>query len=86
LPIDEVKLDSDFIAPILVDKRAAAIVRSVIDLAHMLGVITVAEGVENEETAALLREYGCEVAQGFYYSPPIAASEVLTLLTCCPNA
>jgi diguanylate cyclase (GGDEF)-like protein len=86
LPIDEVKLDSDFIAPIVVDKRAAAIVRSVIDLAHMLGVITVAEGVENEETAAMLREYGCEIAQGFYYSPPIAAPEVLELLTCCPNA
>jgi diguanylate cyclase (GGDEF)-like protein len=86
LPIDEVKLDSDFIAPILVDERAAAIVRAVIDLAHMLGVITVAEGVESAETAAALRDYGCEVAQGFYYSPPIAAPAVLELLTCCPNA
>jgi diguanylate cyclase len=80
LPIDEVKLDRDFIAPILVDPRAAAIVRAVIDLAQVLGVATVAEGVENAETAAALRNYGCGAAQGFYYSPPIAASAVRDLL------
>jgi diguanylate cyclase len=81
LPIDEVKLDGDFIAPILVDSRAAAIVRAVIDLAHVLGVITVAEGVENAETAAALRDYGCHVAQGFYFSPPITAPAVLGLVS-----
>ena len=85
LPIDEVKLDGDFIAPILVDSRTATIVRAIIDLAHVLGVITVAEGVENAETAAALRDYGCDVAQGFYYSPPITAPAVLDLLTCCPD-
>jgi EAL domain-containing protein (putative c-di-GMP-specific phosphodiesterase class I) len=81
LPIDEVKLDKDFIAPILVDPRAAAIVRAVVDLAHALGVTTIAEGVESAETAAALRDYGCDVAQGFYYSPPITASAVIDLLT-----
>ena len=85
LSIDEVKLDGDFIAPILDDSRAAAIVHAVIDLAHVLGVTTVAEGVENAETAAALRDYGCDVAQGFYYSPPITAPAVLDLLTCCPD-
>ena len=65
LPIDEVKLDKDFIAAMLVDPRAAAIVRAVIDLAHVLGMTTVAEGVENAATAARLREYDCEVAQGY---------------------
>jgi diguanylate cyclase len=81
LPIDEVKLDRQFIAPILVDPRAAAIVEAVIDLAHVLGVTTVAEGVENAETAAKLREYGCEVAQGYYYSAPLAAPDLLKLLS-----
>jgi len=81
LPIDELKLDRQFIAPVLVDWRAAAIVRAVIDLAHVLGVTTVAEGVEDEATAARLREYGCEVGQGYYYSPPLAASELLELFT-----
>jgi diguanylate cyclase len=80
LPIDEVKLDRQFIAPIRDDPRAAAVVRAVVDLAHVLGVTTVAEGVENAETAARLREYGCEVVQGYYYSPPISAAATMNLL------
>jgi diguanylate cyclase (GGDEF)-like protein len=79
LPIDEVKLDRQFIAPILVDSRASAVVRAVVDLAHVLGMTTVAEGVENAATAAILREYRCDVAQGFHYSPPLSAAEVRTL-------
>ena len=90
LPVDEVKLDKDFIAPILVDRRAAAIVRAVIDLAHELGVTTVAEGVEDAETVARLREYGCEMAQGYFCSPPLAAEAIGELLmsskvACCPG-
>jgi diguanylate cyclase (GGDEF)-like protein len=90
LPIDEVKLDKDFIAPILVDRRAAAIVRAVIDLAHELGVTTVAEGVEDADTVARLREYGCEMAQGYFCSPPLAAEAIGELLmsselACCPR-
>jgi diguanylate cyclase (GGDEF)-like protein len=81
LPVDEVKLDRQFIAPVLVDPRAAAIVRAVIDLAHVLGVTTVAEGVEDALTAIRLLEYGCEVAQGYYYSPPVAAQAMLEMLS-----
>ena len=80
LSIDELKLDRRFIAPILHDPRAAAVVRSVIDLAHELGVTTVAEGVENAATAVRLREYGCEAAQGFHYSRPIDADALLELV------
>lgn len=80
LAIDEVKLDRHFIAPILVDPRAAAVVRGVVDLAHVLGVTTVAEGVENAETASCLREFGCEVAQGYYYSPPVSAAAMMNML------
>ena len=68
------------IAPICVDPRAAAVVRGVVDLAHVLGVTTVAEGVEDAETADRLREFGCEVAQGYYYSPPISAAAMMNLL------
>jgi diguanylate cyclase (GGDEF)-like protein len=80
LPIDEIKLDRQFIAPILVDPRAAAVVRAVVDLAHELGMTTVAEGVENAATTAMLREYGCDVAQGFHYSLPLTAAELRELL------
>ena len=80
LPIDEVKLDRSFIAPILVDKRTAAVVRAVVDLAHVLGMTTVAEGVEDAATAVRLQEYGCDVGQGYFYSPPLTSEELIGLL------
>jgi diguanylate cyclase (GGDEF)-like protein len=80
LPIDEVKVDYDLIGHVLTDPRAEAIVSAVIDLAHALDVTTVAEGVENIETADWLRERGCEVAQGILYSPPIPALAMMDLL------
>jgi diguanylate cyclase (GGDEF)-like protein len=80
LPIDEVKVDHDLIGNVLTDPRADAIVRAVIDLAHALNVTTVAEGVENAETAAYLRNCGCGVAQGIYYSPPVAAPAIMELI------
>jgi len=78
LSFDEVKLDRQFITPLLTDRRAAVIVRAVIDLAHDLGGTVVAEGVEDAETVAKLRDYGCEIAQGFHFSPPLQAADTLT--------
>jgi diguanylate cyclase (GGDEF)-like protein len=80
LSIDEVKLDRQFIGRILNDAKAAAVVRAVIDLAHVLGMTVVAEGVEDADTAVRLREYGCDVAQGFHYSRPLAGPDLLKLL------
>jgi diguanylate cyclase (GGDEF)-like protein len=81
LPIDEVKVDYDLIGSVLTDSRAEAIVRAVIDLSHALNVTTVAEGVENAETATWLRDRGCEVAQGILYSPPITGQAMMELLS-----
>ncbi|HEY2197868.1 MAG TPA: bifunctional diguanylate cyclase/phosphodiesterase [Mycobacterium sp.] len=81
LPIDEVKVDYDLIGHVLTDPRAEAIVRAVIDLSHALNVTTVAEGVENAETAEWLRDRGCEVGQGILYSPPITGQAVMELLS-----
>jgi diguanylate cyclase len=80
LPIDEVKVDHDLIGHVLTDPRADAIVRAVVDLAHALNVTTVAEGVENGEIATYLRDCGCEVAQGIYYSPPVTADVIIDLV------
>jgi len=80
LPIDEVKLDRQFIAPIVDDPRAVAVVRAVVGLAHELGMTVVAEGVENDATTRMLREYGCDVAQGFHFSPPLPGAELCDLL------
>src|SRR3984885_2771050 len=81
LPIDEVKVDYDLIGHVLTDPRADAIVRAVIDLSHALKVTTVAEGVENAETATWLRDRGCEVGQGILYSPPITGQAGMELLS-----
>ena len=81
LPIDEVKLDQDLIIHVLTDPRAEAIVRAVIELAQSLGVTAVAEGVETADIASWLRDCGCEVAQGIYYSPPITAAALMDLIT-----
>ncbi|OFJ54451.1 putative bifunctional diguanylate cyclase/phosphodiesterase [Mycolicibacterium grossiae] len=77
LPIDELKVDREFIAPMLSHDRAEAIVRAIIDLAHRLDMTCVAEGVEDGATAARLAEHGCDVIQGHHCSPPVSASEVL---------
>jgi diguanylate cyclase len=76
LPIDEVKLDRQLIAPILYDRRAATIARSVIELAEEFGIASVAEGVENEGTAQWLKTFGCDVVQGNYLSGPLPAGEI----------
>jgi len=84
-PVDQVKLDRDFIAPILTHPASATIVQAVIGMAHALGLTPVAEGVETAEIAARLREYGCRVAQGFYFSRPLPGPQMLELLRkpCC---
>lgn len=76
LPIDDVKLDHQFIAPILYDERAATIVRVVIKLAAAFGIASVAEGVEDWETAERLKEYGCDAVQGNFFCRPLPASEI----------
>ena len=79
-PVDQVKLDREFIAPILTHGPSATIVRAVIEMTHALGHTPVAEGVESAEIADRLRQYGCRVAQGFYFSRPMPADEMLALL------
>ncbi len=83
LTVDEVKLDRNFIAPIPADQRAAAVVRAVINLANELGLTTVAEGIETATTAEWLREHGCNIGQGYYFSPPLTADKLRDILRKC---
>ena len=75
-PVDELKLDRQFIGPIVHDERAASIVLSVVNLAHEFGLTCVAEGVEDRATAQLLKTYGCELAQGHYFSKAVPADAI----------
>ncbi len=86
LPVDEVKLDRSFVTSLLVDGRAAAVVGAVVELAHSLSLTTVAEGVEDAATANRLRELGCDIGQGYYFSPPLTADEVLDSLVTGPGS
>jgi EAL domain-containing protein (putative c-di-GMP-specific phosphodiesterase class I) len=72
LPVDELKIDRSFIMDMTSDDDDLTIVRSTIDLAHNLGLRTVAEGVEDAETLVRLRALGCDVAQGYHMSRALA--------------
>jgi EAL domain-containing protein (putative c-di-GMP-specific phosphodiesterase class I) len=80
LPVDEIKIDRSFVAGMMVDDNDDVIVRSTIELARSLGLRVVAEGVEDHATWARLSALGCDLAQGFYLSPPVAAAELPALL------
>jgi diguanylate cyclase (GGDEF)-like protein len=71
LPVDCLKIDRSFVSRILVEERAAAIVRASIRLAHDLGLTVVAEGIEDESTLCRLRDFGCDEAQGFHLARPM---------------
>jgi diguanylate cyclase (GGDEF)-like protein len=77
LPVDELKLDRSFIFPMADDARAAAIVRSTVELAHSLGLTIVAEGVEHAAAANELARYGCDGAQGFHYARALDPTELI---------
>jgi diguanylate cyclase (GGDEF)-like protein/PAS domain S-box-containing protein len=77
LPADAIKIDQSFVKGLGEDVEDTAIVRMIIELAHTLGLEVIAEGVETEEQVALLKEMGCDFAQGYHFSmplPPEAAS------------
>jgi diguanylate cyclase (GGDEF)-like protein len=76
LPFDVVKIDQGFVGTRSSNPESAKIVSAVIGLTRALGISTVAEGIEEIADAHWLREQGCDVGQGFLYSPPLPASEV----------
>jgi diguanylate cyclase (GGDEF)-like protein/PAS domain S-box-containing protein len=80
LPVVELKIDRSFVTSLATAGDDAVIVRSIIDLAHNLGVDVVAEGVEDERTLELLVDYGCDAAQGYLFSRPVAGDDVVVWL------
>jgi len=74
LPVDELKIDRSFMSP--ADPGAVTIVTSTIELGHSMGLKVVAEGVEDAAAWNLLRRLGCDFAQGYLISPPLAPAQV----------
>ena len=76
LPANVVKIDKVFVAGLGKDMEDTAIVRMIIQLAKILGMEVVAEGVESEQQVQLLKGMGCDMAQGYYFSEPLPAEAV----------
>ena len=78
LPVDALKIDRTFLLGIP-DGRNAAIVRAVIAMGHALGLQVIAEGVEHEEQMKFLREHDCDICQGYLFSRPTTAEEIMRM-------
>ena len=83
-PVDVLKIDKSFVAGLVDDRQDRAIVSSVVDLAHAFGLATVGEGVETVEQLELLRSLGCDLAQGYFWSPALPAEELARWLQGAP--
>ena len=77
---DALKMDMGFVKKIGKDPKRDAIVISIIDMAHRMGMKVVAEGIENKQQSEFLCNHGCDYLQGYYYYKPMSAEEFSKLL------
>src|SRR5882757_3651164 len=80
LPVDNLKIDREFISEIMSRPDDASIVRAIVSLAHSLRLKVVAEGVETVEQLEFLKNLGCDQYQGYYFSPAVPADDFAALL------
>jgi diguanylate cyclase (GGDEF)-like protein len=80
LPVQELKIDREFVRTVTTDREDAAIVSAIVDLAHTLHLRVVAEGVEDAETWAVLADAGVDVGQGYHLARPLPVSEFVPWL------
>jgi EAL domain-containing protein (putative c-di-GMP-specific phosphodiesterase class I) len=79
-PIDTLKIDRSFVIGMPTDAKHAAIVSALVAMSHKLGIRVIAEGVEEVRQEQYLRDSGCDIAQGFYYSYPLSADACAAVL------
>ncbi len=79
-PLDTLKIDQSFVREITTDADSAAITTAIIAMAHSLKLRVLAEGVETEEQLGFLRNHGCQALQGFLFSRPLPAAQVVQFL------
>ena len=76
MPFTEIKVDKSFVMSASHSRESRTVVKSIVDLARSLGLKSVAEGVEDAGTHALLKELGCDFAQGYWIGRPMAGDSV----------
>lgn len=79
MPFTELKIDKSIIMELGIEEEAETITRSIIELAHNLGMEVCAEGVETEQCVEILRRLNCDILQGFYFSRPAESQSILTM-------
>ena len=79
-PLDWIKVDQSLVRNCTSDRGSLAVIRAIVEMAHGLGIRVVAEGIESFEQASLLRDEGCDAAQGFYICHPLPAAELPSLV------
>ncbi len=77
LPVDELKLDKSFVERITLTENDRSIVELMVRIAHTFGLEVVAEGVEDVATETVLREMGCDRAQGYLYAPAMSVEQFI---------
>jgi diguanylate cyclase (GGDEF)-like protein len=80
MPVSSIKIDKSFTQNMESDNDAAVIVRAIVELGHNLGLRVVAEGVETLAAKEMLMDFGCDGAQGYFFSRPVTASDITRLL------
>lgn len=77
LPLDKIKIDQSFVKSLPADAEAGAIIRAVMTLSETLDKVVVAEGIETADQAWMLKKMGCQIGQGYYFSRPRTANEMM---------
>ncbi len=83
LPLDQLKIDQSFVRNVLIDSNDAAIARTIVALAHSMGLSVIAEGVESEAQREFLALQGCWIYQGYLYGAPMSIAEFERAQRCC---
>lgn len=80
LTVDYVKIDKSFIKEIFTNKASASLVKTMIEMGSIMGFRLIAEGIEEEKQAVFLTDNGCDIGQGYFYSPPLPERELESVL------
>jgi diguanylate cyclase (GGDEF)-like protein/PAS domain S-box-containing protein len=80
LPVDTLKIDRSFVQNIKVENKDFEIAKTIINLAHSLGLEVIAEGIETDQQVEIFKQLGCEFGQGYLFSPPLNPTEVMDFL------
>ena len=80
IPFDVLKIDKIFADRVTTDQKEIAIISGLLDISDNLGMTVSGEGIETAEQIAIFQSKGCNIVQGFYFSQPVAGSEIPALL------